>query len=101
MWLVTGLAIDRPNVMSAVVAPLMRPMKLLLVWQPTQASRPAPEASRVVTACMEVFHSAPLIWWVGASWHWVQAPDPVGTEMANGVPPDLACSLPAPWQFSH
>jgi hypothetical protein len=47
-----------PKVVSVVVAfaPFTRPMNPFCVWQPTQDSRPAPEGSRVVTACIEFTH---------------------------------------------
>src|SRR5579884_902342 len=70
------------------------------VWQPTQAVLPA--GSSVVTACIELFHSLPFTWCVAAEWHWLQTPELVElTEIATMSPPDAACKLPGPWQFSH
>src|ERR1035438_7828882 len=74
-------------------------MKPVPVWQPTQEALPA--GSVVVTACMELAHAALLMWWLGSSWHWLHAPELLGTEMATGKPPELAWTPPGPWQFSH
>jgi len=51
-WHVTAL-----YVVSGVFTPFILSVKPDPVWHPTQASRPAPEGSRVATAWRELFHS--------------------------------------------
>src|SRR4051812_16782534 len=52
------------------------------VWHPTQPSRPAPDGSRVTTACREFTHSPFLMWWLGASWHCAHVPELFDTEIS-------------------
>src|SRR5690242_9254144 len=81
--------------------PLLVSMKPLPVWQPTQPSRPAPDGSRVTTACAEAFHSRALMWFVPESWQKAQEPELCGFEISMRSPPDFTCWLPGPWQLSH